>query len=74
MYRFVDDRDVACAHVQAFETPSASGRYCLGGQFAHFPEVLPEYYPTLPLPERWVIVSQYDEWHSRWPCKWETQA
>jgi nucleoside-diphosphate-sugar epimerase len=55
MYRFVDDRDVACAHVQAFETPSASGRYCLGGQFAHFPEVLeilPEYYPTLPLPER----------------------
>ncbi|KAM2531093.1 hypothetical protein PS1_028877 [Malus domestica] len=31
---FVDVRDVASAHIQAFEIPSASGRYCLVGQVA----------------------------------------
>ncbi|CAK7330919.1 unnamed protein product [Dovyalis caffra] len=55
MYRFVDVRDVAYAHIQAFEIPSAGGRYCIVGQVGHFSEVLEivhEYYPTLHLPER----------------------
>ncbi|CAN4110314.1 unnamed protein product [Withania somnifera] len=30
-YRFVDVRDVANAHILAFEVPSANGRYCLVG-------------------------------------------
>ncbi|XP_022864925.1 cinnamoyl-CoA reductase 1-like [Olea europaea var. sylvestris] len=29
IYRYVDVRDVAQAHILAFENPSASGRYCL---------------------------------------------
>ncbi|KAB2594775.1 cinnamoyl-CoA reductase 1-like [Pyrus ussuriensis x Pyrus communis] len=33
-YTFVDVRDVAFAHIQAFEVPSASGRYCLVAQVA----------------------------------------
>lgn len=30
-YRFVDVRDVALAHIKAFETPSANGRYIIDG-------------------------------------------
>ncbi|CAN6567255.1 unnamed protein product [Malus baccata var. baccata] len=51
---FVDVRDVASAHIQAFEVPSASGRYCLVGQVADrldTPKILRELYPTLSLPE-----------------------
>ncbi|KAL6326297.1 hypothetical protein AAG906_004794 [Vitis piasezkii] len=39
---WVDVRDVANAHIQAYEIPEASGRYCL-------------LYPGLPLPESLVI-------------------
>ncbi|XP_015881600.2 phenylacetaldehyde reductase [Ziziphus jujuba] len=54
-YRFVDVRDVAYAHIQAFEVPSASGRYCLSGQVEHMSEalkILKELYPSLNLPEK----------------------
>ncbi|KAL6125209.1 hypothetical protein ACLB2K_073268 [Fragaria x ananassa] len=54
-YRFVDVRDVASAHIQAFELPSASGRYCLVSYFAHISEALKiirQLYPTLNIPER----------------------
>lgn len=34
-YRFVDVRDVANAHILAFENPSARGRYCLVESDAH---------------------------------------
>ncbi|CAK7330921.1 unnamed protein product [Dovyalis caffra] len=56
IYRYVDVRDVAYAHVQALEIPSASGRYCLVGIVAHFSDTVKiahEHYPTLPLPEKY---------------------
>ncbi|KAL9333929.1 hypothetical protein Peur_074068 [Populus x canadensis] len=55
IYRFVDVRDVAYAHIQALEIPSASGRYCLVGRVAHFSDAVKiahELYPTMPLPEK----------------------
>ncbi|KAJ9158827.1 hypothetical protein P3X46_024373 [Hevea brasiliensis] len=65
--RLVDVRDVANAHIQAFERPSASGRYCLVARVTHFSEVLEivhEHYPTLGLPERCAddkpFVSKYE--------------
>ncbi|GMP41534.1 hypothetical protein CsSME_00011604 [Camellia sinensis var. sinensis] len=54
-YRWVDVRDVANAHIQAFEIPSASGRYCVVNRVAHFSEVvkiLRELYPALDIPEK----------------------
>ncbi|KAI8027520.1 Tetraketide alpha-pyrone reductase 1 [Camellia lanceoleosa] len=54
-YRWVDVRDVANAHIQAFEIPSASGRYCVVNRVAHFSEVvkiLHELYPELDIPEK----------------------
>ena len=48
-YRFVDIRDVENAHIQAFETPSASGRYCLVGRVTPHSEtlkILRELYPA----------------------------
>ncbi|XP_030972466.1 tetraketide alpha-pyrone reductase 1-like isoform X2 [Quercus lobata] len=49
-YRFVDIRDVANAHIQVFETPSASGRYCLVGRVTSHSEtlkILRELFPAL---------------------------
>jgi nucleoside-diphosphate-sugar epimerase len=54
VYRFVDVRDVAYAHIQAYETPSASGRYCIVGivtNVSEAVEILRTLYPSLPLPE-----------------------
>ncbi|GMI66988.1 hypothetical protein like AT5G19440 [Hibiscus trionum] len=51
-YCLVDVRDVAHAHVQAFEIPSATGRYCLVEKIVEFPEILKtlnQLYPTLGL-------------------------
>ncbi|XP_048426344.1 phenylacetaldehyde reductase-like [Pyrus x bretschneideri] len=51
---FVDVRDVASAHIQAFEIPSASGRYCLVGQVADDHDtlkILRQICPTLTLAE-----------------------
>ncbi|KAL0425654.1 UNVERIFIED_CONTAM: Cinnamoyl-CoA reductase 1 [Sesamum radiatum] len=50
VYRYVDVRDVALAHILAFENPSASGRYCLVGRVTHSSEVraiLTESFPSL---------------------------
>ncbi|KAL6977726.1 hypothetical protein U1Q18_026515 [Sarracenia purpurea var. burkii] len=55
VYRYVDVRDVAYAHIQAFEIPSASGRYCLVGTVAYSYaalNILHKLYPALNLPER----------------------
>ncbi|GMI78929.1 hypothetical protein like AT5G19440 [Hibiscus trionum] len=52
--RWVDVRDVADAHILAFENPSACGRYCVAGKPAHSSEILKilrELYPDLKLPE-----------------------
>ncbi|XVE58801.1 hypothetical protein DITRI_Ditri04bG0198000 [Diplodiscus trichospermus] len=54
-YPFIDVRDVAYAHVQAFEIPSAAGRYCLVDRVVCFTKVLKtlrELYPTLGLQEK----------------------
>ncbi|KAF7847088.1 hypothetical protein BT93_L3374 [Corymbia citriodora subsp. variegata] len=54
-YGFVDVRDVALAHVQALENPSASGRYCVAGEVMHrrdASKILHHLYPTLHLPEK----------------------
>ncbi|CAN0862958.1 Phenylacetaldehyde reductase [Linum grandiflorum] len=54
-YWSVDVRDVAEAHVKAFEIESASGRYCLVGSNADFPQVLRiihQQYPMLHLPDK----------------------
>ncbi|CAL1358120.1 unnamed protein product [Linum trigynum] len=51
----VDVRDVAEAHIKAFENPSAYGRYCLVGSTVSFSEVLKilhKLYPTLPLADK----------------------
>ena len=51
----VDVRDVANAHIQAFENPVANGRYCIVGGVTHYSEVfkiLRKFYPSLRLPEK----------------------
>ena len=48
-------KDVANAHIQAYEIPTASGRYCLVDRVMHHSEVvrvLRELYPFLQLPEK----------------------
>ena len=54
-FGWISVKDVANAHIQAFELPSASGRYCLVERVAHYSEVvkvLRELYPDLQLPEK----------------------
>ncbi|XP_062091905.1 phenylacetaldehyde reductase-like [Humulus lupulus] len=54
-YRYVDVRDVALAHIQAFEVPSASGRYCLVGHVVHISDALNtlrQFYPNSSIPDQ----------------------
>ncbi|KAJ4969677.1 hypothetical protein NE237_002776 [Protea cynaroides] len=54
-FAWVDIKTVANAHIQAFEVPSASGRYVLVSRVAHYSQIvktLHELYPTLNLPEK----------------------
>ncbi|XP_039027734.1 phenylacetaldehyde reductase-like [Hibiscus syriacus] len=54
-YRLIDVRDVANAHVLAFENPAAHGRYLLVERVMHCSEVvqvLHKLYPALRLPEK----------------------
>ncbi|MBA0713142.1 hypothetical protein Golax_012186 [Gossypium laxum] len=39
-FGWVNVKDVANAHIQAFEIPSASGSYCLVERVAHYSEVV----------------------------------
>ncbi|XP_019151177.1 PREDICTED: cinnamoyl-CoA reductase 1-like [Ipomoea nil] len=53
---YVDVRDVANAHIQAFEVPSASGRYCLVGETIYCSQILKivgQLYPSLPIPNKY---------------------
>nr|GMC84645.1 cinnamoyl-CoA reductase 1-like [Ipomoea batatas] len=53
---YVDVRDVANAHIEAFEVPSANGRYLLVGETMHSSQVLKivgHLYPSLALPEKY---------------------
>ncbi|KAM0008931.1 putative cinnamyl-alcohol dehydrogenase [Helianthus debilis subsp. tardiflorus] len=52
---WVNVKDVANAHIQAFEIPSASGRYCLVESVVHNSElvqILKKLYPSSPLPQK----------------------
>ncbi|KAK6119770.1 hypothetical protein DH2020_046492 [Rehmannia glutinosa] len=52
---WVNVKDVANAHILAFENPSANGRYCVVESVTHYSEtvkILHELYPTLQLPEK----------------------
>ncbi|KAK4278653.1 hypothetical protein QN277_016474 [Acacia crassicarpa] len=52
---WVNVKDVANAHIQAFEIPSANGRYVMVERVAHYSEhvkILRELFPTLQLPEK----------------------
>lgn len=52
---WVHVKDVAKAHIQAFEIPSASGRYCLVERVVHYSEIvkiLKDLFPDLLLPEK----------------------
>ncbi|CAK9160511.1 unnamed protein product [Ilex paraguariensis] len=52
----VDVRDVAYGHIQAFEIPSANGRYCLAETVTYCSEIqkiLHKLYPTLNLPKKY---------------------
>ncbi|GKV22285.1 hypothetical protein SLEP1_g32167 [Rubroshorea leprosula] len=54
-FGWINVKDVANAHIQAFEIPSASGRYCLVERVAHYSEVakiLHDLYPSFKLPEK----------------------
>ncbi|PQP95642.1 tetraketide alpha-pyrone reductase 1 isoform X1 [Prunus yedoensis var. nudiflora] len=56
IYSCSDVRDVASAHVQAFEVPSANGRYCLVGHvtpMAKVLKILHELHPSLCPPEKY---------------------
>ncbi|GKB10546.1 tetraketide alpha-pyrone reductase 1-like protein [Tanacetum coccineum] len=50
IYRLVDVRDVAIAHILAFENPEANGRYCVVGNVLHSSEIMKivnKLYPAL---------------------------
>ncbi|CAA7400030.1 unnamed protein product [Spirodela intermedia] len=56
-FGWINVKDVANAHILAFEVPSANGRYCLVERVIHFSEVvnlIRELFPDLKLPERCV--------------------
>lgn len=61
-FGWVNVKDVANAHIQAYEIASASGRYCLVERVEHFSEIvkiLHELYPSLQLPEKCADDKQY---------------
>ncbi|GER46022.1 NAD(P)-binding Rossmann-fold superfamily protein [Striga asiatica] len=56
-FGWVNVKDVALAHILAFENPSANGRYCLVETVAHMSEIvniLRGLYPSLKLPQKCV--------------------
>ncbi|KAI3719628.1 hypothetical protein L6452_20530 [Arctium lappa] len=60
IYRLVDVRDVANAHILAFENPKANGRNCMVGAVTCYSEImkiLDELYPALGHSERYEDAS-----------------
>ncbi|KAE9593446.1 putative cinnamyl-alcohol dehydrogenase [Lupinus albus] len=54
-FGWINVKDVANAHIQAYEIASASGRYCLAERVLHLSDVvkiLRELYPALPIPDK----------------------
>lgn len=55
---WVNVKDVAMAHVLAYEVPSANGRYCLAERAVHHSElvrIINDMYPSILLPDRLVV-------------------
>ncbi|KAJ0980959.1 hypothetical protein J5N97_009214 [Dioscorea zingiberensis] len=62
-FGWVNVKDVALAHILAFEIPSANGRYCLVEKVVHYSELVKmihELYPTLQLPQKCVNELPFD--------------
>ncbi|CAO2208240.1 unnamed protein product [Urochloa humidicola] len=54
-FGWVNVKDVALAHILAYEVPSANGRYCVVERVAHYSEVvniIRKMYPTIALPDK----------------------
>ncbi|KAK3164421.1 hypothetical protein QOZ80_1AG0017850 [Eleusine coracana subsp. coracana] len=54
-FGWVNVKDVALAHILAYEVPSANGRYCMVERVIHQSEVvniIRKMYPTIPLPDK----------------------
>lgn len=61
-FGWVDVKDVANAHILAYEIASASGRYCLVERVIHFSElarILRDLYPTLQIPDKCEVDEPY---------------
>ncbi|KAM1157991.1 hypothetical protein ACFX1X_028847 [Malus domestica] len=74
-YPLVDVRDIASAHIQAFEVPSAKGRYCLVAQVADGPDthkILQQLYPTLCLRSSAIFVTRSFKCPQRKQEVWES--
>ncbi|XP_078148320.1 phenylacetaldehyde reductase-like isoform X2 [Carex rostrata] len=66
-FGWIHVKDVATAHILAFEVPSARGRYCLVERVLHFSEIVAiihELYPSLQLPNKQVFLSARMTSHS----------
>ncbi|OEL14358.1 Cinnamoyl-CoA reductase 1, partial [Dichanthelium oligosanthes] len=54
-FGWINVKDVALAHVLAYEVPSANGRYCMVETVTHHSDlvnIIREMYPTIPLPDK----------------------
>ncbi|KAF1899131.1 hypothetical protein Lal_00019253 [Lupinus albus] len=54
-FGWINVEDVANAHIQAYEIPSASGRYCLSERVLHYSDIvniLKNQFPTLPIADK----------------------
>ncbi|RLN25157.1 cinnamoyl CoA reductase-like 2a [Panicum miliaceum] len=54
-FGWVNVKDVALAHILAYEVPSANGRYCMVERVVHYSEVvniIRKMYPTIPLADK----------------------
>ncbi|KAF8732755.1 hypothetical protein HU200_015091 [Digitaria exilis] len=52
---WVNVKDVALAHILAYEVPSANGRYCMVERVVHYSElvnIIRKMYPTIPFPAK----------------------
>ncbi|KAK7334753.1 hypothetical protein VNO80_26515 [Phaseolus coccineus] len=61
-FGWVNVKDVANAHILAYENSSANGRYCLVERVAHYSDILKilrDLYPTMQLPEKCVDDKPY---------------
>jgi len=54
-FGWINVKDVALAHILAYEVPSANGRYCMVERVAHHSEIVKiihEMYPNFPVPDK----------------------